>query len=330
MPFRMFLAIAGLFLTAGSVEASDRITLDTFNVNTRYRAIEGGNRQWPVNHLQSRLAIQPRLRLDSSGKYTVHAGIFTGERFTSGWSNTGVGTGDAALGLRVKQLYFRANPLAGIEYAAGGLPIARGETTEVTSYDVDGYITGHRVALKREELPLFDELSVTVAAMNPSEDPNVFRRLDGMGRLNYGQVLATKRLNSKVAVSLDYSRHAGIDTVRQGLTLNRITSAVDVIRIDSYQRLQGGTEFGGAIAVDKRIGPRLTAGGGAASIGREAGRLNADRFMAGDRVFATTSYQLAAGLSVSSFVTFAFRHPESLPNRSRFDVVLSYDLLRNR
>ena len=86
------------------------------------------------------------------------------------WNNTAIGTPNGyASNLFVKQLFGSAIPAKGIEIQAGGLGIVKGENSEITSYDNDGYIEGERVSIKRPRTFHVDELSVSVGYLGDSK-----------------------------------------------------------------------------------------------------------------------------------------------------------------
>ena len=82
------------------------------------------------------------MKVDEPGRYALTFGLSTGVRFTSGWDNTPWGLKDAEWNLAFRALYLAAQPIAGVEAQVGGLYIVKGESSELTTYDDDGYITG--------------------------------------------------------------------------------------------------------------------------------------------------------------------------------------------
>ncbi len=107
-------------------------------MQTRYRRIETSAGVVSADQMQDSMAFAGRVKLDARGKYTISAGLATGNGFTSGWNNTGVGTGDRVTALYLKQLYGSAAPVKGVDFSDGGLSVARGLSTEITTYDNDG------------------------------------------------------------------------------------------------------------------------------------------------------------------------------------------------
>ncbi len=61
----------------------------------------------------------------------------------------------------LRQLYFDAKPVDGLELQIGSLGFNLGENTEVTGYDNDSYVVGERVQLKMPKRLYFDEVSFT-------------------------------------------------------------------------------------------------------------------------------------------------------------------------
>ena len=135
---------------------------------------------------------------------------------------------------------------------AGSLYINRGQSTEATTYDNDGYVMGERTSLKRGDLIGLDEVSVTTGYLGDLNTPSVFSRTGRMLDQNYLQVLVMRTVGSRLAVSADYSRVAGRATWRQALALRGL-GPLDAIRLELYQRAQHGPSSGIAVTADRRV-----------------------------------------------------------------------------
>ena len=129
----------------------------------------------------------------------LNLGLFTGSRFTSGWNNTGIGLGDWQDPLSFRNLFFAAQPITGVEGQYGSMYILKGESTEITTYDDDGYVIGERVSVRRPRQMFFDEMSATVGYF--SSDPaeiGVSKRVKYLNdRPNYGHFLVDKKLGTR-------------------------------------------------------------------------------------------------------------------------------------
>ena len=148
-----------------------------------------------TNQLQHRETLRARLKFDAPGRYALNFGAFSGSRFTSGWNNTGIGLGDWQKTLSVRALYFAAQPIAGVEGQYGSMYIIKGESTEITTYDEDGYVIGERVSVRRPRHLFFDEMSATVGyfTSTPAEI-GVSKRVKYLDdRPNYGHFLVDKK-----------------------------------------------------------------------------------------------------------------------------------------
>ena len=125
------------------------VDLQNATLNTRYRFIDNSAGTVTTNQLQHRESLRARFKFDAPGKYALNVGVFSGSRFTSGWNNTGIGMGDWQAPLAVRVVYFAAQPASGIEAQYGSLYILKGESSEITTYDEDGYVIGERVSVRR-------------------------------------------------------------------------------------------------------------------------------------------------------------------------------------
>jgi hypothetical protein len=306
------------------------LELQTATLGFRHRWIENSRDLTTNKQLQHSEVFRGRFKFDPKGNYSVNANLASGTTFTSGWNNTGVGTGDGVTNLYLKQLFFSAKPITGVEVQYGGLYIARGESTEITSYDNDGYIVGERLSLRRPKDLFFDELSVTYGYLGDLNNPNVFDRFDELDKSNYHQFLVLKSIGKRASVSADYTFQSGVETLREAVKLNtKELKAVDNIRLELYQRLDVNKDAGFAIGVEKLIKKKLTLGGGYAQIDRAYGGLNADRFNRGKRLFFNGTYTISPEFSVTTFVTRAFDIDYAIPNKTRVDLIFSYNLLKS-
>jgi hypothetical protein len=306
------------------------VDLQMANIATRYRFVENSASVTTNNQLQDNVAVKARFKFDRKGKYSINGGVFTGNTFTGGWNNTGLGTGKLFTNLYVKQLYFSARPVAGVEFQYGGLYVERGENTEATTYDNDAYITGERVTVKRPKQFFFDQISVTYAYLGDTNTPSVFRRFSRLNESNYHQVLASKAIGKRAVVSADYTFQSGIETTRAAVRVNaKELHVLDSIRFETYRRMDVNTDGGFAISGEKSwFKKRLVVGGGYAQIDKAFGGLNGDRYNRGKRLFAYGNYQISPEFGVNTFWTSAVDNPYAVSNRRRLDLIFSYNLLK--
>lgn len=256
----------------------------------------------------------------------------------------------------VRQLYFEAKPVKGLEFQYGSLPIAKGVGSEATSYDDDGYVMGGRVTVKRPKQFWFDEMSVTYGYLGDIFEPNVFRRLDRMKASNYHQFLFRKKFNGgKIDVSADYTFQDGSDTMREAAVFNVKDSKVfDTVRVEAYQRIgdnivhgklfKAGSGF--YVSAEKTLFDRLTLNGGVSNIDRsytvygEYGTktldwfgfaINGDQTGLGKRFISKVNYKLTKDLGVAMLYSQTFANdPVDMGyywNKTHFNVSVTYDLL---
>lgn len=298
-------------------------------VYTRYRFIESNANVVSANDLQYKETIRARFNADAKRRYTVNVGFFSGSNFIGSWDNTGLGIRDSDYHSHyVKQLFGVAVPVPGLELQGGGLYVVRGESTEVTTYDDDGYLVGERVSIRRPMQLYVDELTVTRGSLGPSNTPNLFDRWDGFGHQHYTQVLAMKRFSPMVSGSLDYSGVAGVDTVRAAVALRfKATASLTGLRYEQYCRVNSQPAAGFAITGERPVTKWVRLQGGYATIDERFGNLNADRIQRGRRVFAMANLALRGPLTAALYATQALHSHYPVSNRTRVDAVLQYDLL---
>ena len=259
--------------------------------------------------------------------------------------------------LFLRQLYFRAEPIDGLEFSYGSLPINKGVNSEATAYDNDGYVSGGRVSVKRPKQFWFDEMSVTYAYLGDVYTPNFFRRTDRFKQSNYHQFLLGKKLfNGRVNASADYTFQDGTDTMREGVLINtKETKIFDSIRVEAYQRIgdnyvnnrtfKAGNGF--YVEGEKTIAKKLNLAGGFANIDRNYSvygeysyvgldyygfSLNGDQTGLGRRFVGKANYKLSDDIGLSLLYSRAIGNDvEDMRyywNKSHFNVAVTYDILQ--
>jgi hypothetical protein len=291
------------------------LDLQSVSLGVRYRMMENDlgaqARNWSDHHQGLKL----RLKLDRTARYSLSAVALNGSSFTAGWNLRGL-SGRSSNRLFLKQLYVTARPHDGVELQYGGLPIVRGESSEITSYDNDGYLMGERLTVK--------DLTVTAGYLGDLRNPSVTNRLHRLSEINYGQVLLKRRLTDRLTATADFTDDDGERTLRQAFVI-RPRKGVDLIRIEGYERVSGSRSAGGAITFEKPFGQtRLAAS--LASVDDRYRPVNGDRYGRGTRISLTSTTALGRDVSLQLFVTRALGGDLAMPNRTRFDVLIRYEL----
>lgn len=253
--------------------------------------------------------------------------------------------------LFVRQLYFSAQPVDGVEVQYGSLPLVKGVSTEATAFDDDGYVTGGRLSIKRPKELFFDEMSVTYAYFGDIFNPNFFRRTNRVGESNYHQFLVRKKFGKRVDISTDYTFLDGSDTMREAIKVNvPEAKVIDWVRFEAYQRpsehFYNPTYFkagyGFALQAEKTIDDRLTLTGGVSSIDRFytvyaptthyfGFTLNGDQTGIGNRVMGKVNYKLTKDLGMSVLLSQTVGKGDANAgyywNKTHFNVAFTYDFV---
>jgi hypothetical protein len=300
------------------------------SVESRYRWIKNSAGEETSNSLQHKQAFKAGLKLDPEGKYSIQAMAGTGSSFVGSWDNLGPGIGEPAWTFNLRQLYVQAQPVKWLEASWGGQALNRGEHTEITSFDNDNYVMAGRVSVKRPDDLYFDEVSVSAGYLGDLNDPNVIKRFDRWDEHNYTQVLVGKKFGRIVALSADWTDINDVSTLRQAvkLTTKQWTRAIDAVRFENYQRVEGDEAYGFALSAEKAVHPKVVLAGGYADIDRDNGLLSGDRYFRGKRVFVEPKIQVLPELTLSFFYTEAFDNDFAIPNDHRFDIVVQYNVLK--
>ena len=306
------------------------IDVQNATLNVRYRFVDNSAGAITTNQVQHRESLRARFKMDAPGRYALNVGVFSGSRFTSSWNNTGIGRGDWQAPLALRALYFAAQPMAGVEAQYGSMYILKGESTEITTYDDDGYVIGQRGSVRRPRNLFFDEMSATVGYFtSDAAEYGVSKRVKYLDeRPNYGHYLVDKKVGTRAGFSLDFTSVDGARTWRAATNLNtRELRAVDSILFENYKRTNKNPEYGFAVTANKAVTRALSFNGGYASIDPLYGGLNSDRFHVGNRVFLTAAYALSPRFTASAFITRAVGNDVAIPQRTLSNLIVAYNAL---
>lgn len=304
------------------------VDIQLAQLDARYRYMDSDAGVTTANQMQNREQFRVGLKFDKAGRYSLQTMAGSGTTFQASWDNSGPGTGDTSEHLYVRQLFLSAAPIAGVEVQLGGIAPVRGESSEITHYDNDGYMVGERITVRRRQLTQLDEIAFTAGHIGDLETPNVFRRFDGISHHNFAQILTSRRFGVRASASLDWTTADHEDTFHEAIRISiKESGIVDGVRLEFYERVTGVTGKGFAVSVDRVLTKALSVAGGYATVDRFMA-LNADRFMRGRRVFVEGRYALTPEITLSAFYTRAFHNDFAMNNRTRFDLVFSYNVLR--
>jgi hypothetical protein len=298
------------------------LELQSVTLGLRYRMLENhlgsGSRNWSDHHEGLRL----RLKFDRAAQYSLTAVASNGDSFQAGWNLRGLRDGQSSNRVFLKQLYVSGKPLESVEFQYGGLPIVRGESSEITTYDNDGYLTGQRLTLSPKRI--VDDITLTAGYLGDFRQPSVIRRLHRLSDINYGQILVEKKLSDGLTATADFTQDDGERTLRQALVI-RPSRAIDLVRIEAYERVSGQRDAGGAITVEKPFG-RTRLAASFASVDERYRPVNGDRYGRGRRLSFTSTTAITRDVSLQFFVTRALDDDLVMGNHTRFDVHIRYEL----
>lgn len=299
------------------------------SVDGRYRFVDTSAGKITSDSVQHKQAFKAGLKFDKAGKYSIQTFTGTGSGFTGSWDNLGPRMGDKTWTINLRQLYLQAQPVKGVEGSWGGMSIARGEHTEVSSFDNDNYVMAGRVSVKRPKSLYFDEVSVTAGYLGDTSVPNVIKRFDRWDEHNYTQVLAGKKFGKHVSVSADWTDLNQVATWRQAVKVStKEWMPIDSIRFENYQRTEGTKGYGFSVSAERAVHKRVVLAGGFANIDENNGTLSGDRYFRGKRFFVEPKITILPELTLSVFYTEAFGNDFAVVNKTRFDAVLSYNVLK--
>lgn len=237
----------------------------------------------------------------------------------------------------LRELHLDVTPVKPLTVEFGSLGFERGLSSEITTFDEDGYVSGERIRVHAPKQLFVDEVSFTNGFFGDIATVNLFARGASLQKFNYRQLAAKKQLSQRVGVSGEYTWQVGTDTLREAAVIETGESRVfDRVRLELYQRpnsitfpgvsqsrigpippitVAGGAGF--ALVVEKKVG-KLSGDFGFASIDKDysvyygsrfvhavAFTLNGDTYGQGKRPFVHASFDLAPGVSAFGFYTHA-------------------------
>lgn len=299
----------------GQTAAEPWLDLQSVTVGMRYRMLENHLGSQVQNWSDHHQGLKLRLKLDREARYSLSAVAFNGDSFTASWNLRGLHE-QSSNRVFVKQLFFTAKPRNGVEFQYGGLPIVRGESSEITSYDNDGYLMGQRLTI--------GDVTMTAGYLGDLRNPSVTRRWHRLSEINYGQVLVKRQLTDRLTATADFTDEDGERTLRQGVVY-RPSSVVDLVRVEAYERVNGPRSAGGAITVEKPFG-RTRLAASLASVDDRYRPVNGDRYGRGRRLSFTSTTALTRDASLQVFLTHAFDDDLTMANQTRLDVHIRYEL----
>lgn len=318
-----------LSMTEGKESKLSRwFELQTASISNRYQFIENTGNVIAANHEQYQVTFKGRLKFDADGKFSLNAGVFSGRGFFSGWNNSGWGSGRGTSNLYLKQLYLSAKPVRGVELQYGSLYLLHGESTEITAYDYDGYVTGQRISLARPDKLYFDEISYTAGYLGDFNAPNLNKRFHRLRQVNFHHLLIGKKINNRVRASADYASENGGDIFRQAIKFKTPElKLIDGLLFENYQRAGKTSGYGFNLYGEKKLHQRFTLGGGYVQIERTG--LNSDRFPQGRRLHLNGLVTFTPEFSLAIGVTQAVGFTSSNLPRRRLDIGINYNLLQS-
>jgi len=280
-----------------------------------------------VDQGQHKEQFKGRFLFDSKGKFSLNGNVSSGGGFTSSWNNFGWGTGDFNSNLYLRHLFLSAQMVKGVEAQYGGFHVERGVNTEITSFDNDNYMMGERLLLSRPDKLFFDQVIVTYGHLGDVITPDIRKRFNRLQKSNYHQFLVAKKVGKRLTFSADYTFLNGSDTMREAVAFNLPANKIlDSVVFENYQRLDGEAMYGFAAHVRKALHKLVRVSGGYADIDTFYGLLNGDRFSRGSRFFGGAEITVLPNLTAEAFVQRAVNIDDPISNRTRVDLILSYNL----
>jgi hypothetical protein len=307
------------------------VDVQQLHLASRYRWFENSDGKLISSTIQWQPMVRARFLFDKAAKYSLNGFAAGGSNFAFSYNNTGGGIGTFSGKFNVKQLFLQAEPIKGLEFEVGGLHMYRGQVAELVSYDVDAFIEGERVTVRRTSGWL-KEVAVTTGYFGDYSEPNLFNRFDRLSEWNYGQGLVSFGLGSQATASVDYTYEDGRDILREGVNVRLPASAkvFKTLKLEAYQRVSDVNGEGeGFNASTDLVWKRLAVTAGVMSVDQSysfaQGPFNGDRYESGTRWYSVGTITLIPELSVQWYHTQAFANDFLVNSHRRWEAVLIFN-----
>lgn len=338
-------------------------------VSFRVRYIDGvPASQRHSTNLQHRELFEGRIKFDKDARYTLNLRASSGYYFTRSFAETGVGlpwNQDQGWNIFLRQLYFSAKPVKGLEIQYGSMPFALGTLEENITWDTDGYVDGQRITVRRPDKIFFDEATVTFGYVGDLFTPNVLRRLHRLGEVNYRQYLVTKNIGKRGAVTAEYESKNGtlstdkktpanVQTIHAGVKLNAKGSRVaDRVWVETYRRVDPEPGWGFNFHAEKGfMRDRLVIGYGYTQVDKAwqnlydvqdwkatpaksktlgmapGGSPSGEKWTRGNHPFFTVNYKLTPEITVFAFANHDYATSFAHGSASQMNAGIAFDLLK--
>ena len=320
--------------TTATPSASEKVSrwveLSKLGFAARYMHVANSTPVTTVTQLQHRQDFAGKFKFDSQVKVSLNFWVNSGPRFTAGWNESAIGPRQGKVNLYLKHLFLAVQPIKGLEFQYGSFDFLRGQHSEITTYNNDGYLMGQRVIIKRPKELFFDEMAATFGYFGDLNTTNINKRYYRLKQANYHQFLVSKNIGKRAAVSFDYTFVSGAETLRQALKINtKEIKLADSVRFENYQRLDVNAAYGFALLGEKAVTKKLTVTYGYTHIDRRYGNVNADKVFTGKHLYLLGAYALTPELTFQLFHAHLLETPNVvLPVRTRTEIVLRYNLLK--
>ena len=125
------------------------VDLQNATLNTRYRFIDNSAGVITTNQIQHRESLRARLKFDAPGRYALNLGDVYGRPIHERLEQHGHRAGRLAGPARRAAPVLRGSANHRSRSAVRKHVHLKGESTEITTYDDDGYVIGERVSVRR-------------------------------------------------------------------------------------------------------------------------------------------------------------------------------------
>jgi hypothetical protein len=220
----------------------------------RFNYMDRGPGRVTDRDMQYRVRARVQINLVGDGTTYLRIRAETGRGFDNSWDNTGFGKGQGQWNFNVKSFALGQKLGSHVELQAGGIEYDQGAGSQRAYASGDGHLVGYRMLVASAVRPwLPDKFSLTMGYAGDFGEPSVFSRIR-MGRLNYMQALAQKKLGAHVEGSAEIDSIRGIWFARQAVHWEKLQNpVVDEVRVETVVRATNNPTAGGSVMVSRPL-----------------------------------------------------------------------------
>lgn len=220
----------------------------------RFNYMDRNSGQVTDRDMQYRVRSRVQFNLIGEGTTYLRIRAETGRGFDNSWDNSGWGKGQARWNFNVKSFYVGQRLGSHLELQAGGIDWDHGAGSQRAYASGDGHLVGYRMLVTpHAQRWLPEKFSLTMGYVGDFSEPSVFSRFH-MGKLNYVQAMAQKKLGDHVVASAEVDSIRDVWFARQAVHWEKLRNpVVDEVMVETVVRATNHATVGGSVLLSRPL-----------------------------------------------------------------------------